>query len=374
MPRILCDAVPFCFGPTSKMISVAEHLKGENTQILLLASGTSKELGSKSKLFRVIDCNSERQAELEKHRELFKKADLFVTVMNPVSAKFAQKLKKPTIYIDSLFWMWDKIPNHLYDVDKYFIQNFYNSQKTLQKYTKIKNAEIVGPIIDDSKPIEKNKHEYIVVNFGGMESTLIKIGKNSSYPLTVGKIIEEVLTKANQKAYFCGNDKVLKKFLNTNSKNIIISGRNHKDFLELLRKSKLLITVPGLTTTFEAFYYETPVAFLPPQNYSQLLNLDIFRKKNLAKNSFQWSDIYPHIKIQPGENEKKSVEKVLKCIKKFESDKTAQKKFRNYLTNLIQLERSNSTIKQKQYLNSLGENSAKNIANYILEKCMGSGA
>jgi len=364
--KILCDAVPFCFGPVSKIISIAEHLHNASVQLTLLASGTSKELGGKSNLFSIVDCNSEILSDLEQNKKLFEEAGVFVTVMNPIAAKFALNLGKPVVYIDSLFWMWDSLPKEFAKIDKYFVQDLFDSKEALIKYPFLRNVEFVGPIIDDSLPIQKSKDDFVLVNFGGMESALIQIGKNSNYPFIVGKIIINALEKSGQKAFVCGNDKVLQKLLEKNPKNIKIGGKSHKEFLELLRKTKLLITTPGLTTSLEAFHYGAPIAFLPPENYSQFLNLKTFRQQGIADDSFHWMDIYSELDIVVGEDEVIGVSKVLSAIKRFEQDVGSKQKLGQFIDKLLSKEWV-GTDKQQGYFDSLGKSSSKRIADYIIK-------
>jgi len=366
--RVLCDAVPFCFGPISKMISVSKHLNDLGANLDLLAHGTSKELGEKAEIYNIVECNSEKLTDLKKYECFFENADVFVTVMNPVAAKFALEKNVPVVYIDSLFWMWDSVPKEFAGIDRYFVQNFFNSKSALNSYPFMKNVEFVGPIIDDSLQIEKKKEDFVLVNFGGMESALIQIGKNSNYPFVVGGLILDELERTGQKAFVCGNDKVLKKILKGRKpSNIIIGGRSHEEFLELLRRTKLLITTPGLTTTFEAFHYGAPVVFLPPENYSQFLNLKIFRQEGVAKHSFHWMDLEKGLDILPGEDEKLGVDKVLQCIKRFESNKTSQRKFKKFISGVLS-QKKLSTKEQRKYIDSLGRCSSKNIAKYIYKK------
>jgi len=351
------------------MVSVGKYLDINGAKLDLLASSTSLELGKKAGVFNIVKCNSEDVKDLKKVEPLFKKADVFVTVMNPVAAHFALKAGTPVVYIDSLFWMWDKVDKEFAGFDKYFVQNFFNSKEALAKYPHLKNVEFVGPIIDASfKKVEK-KEDFVLVNFGGMESALIQVGKNSNYPFIIGELVIKALEKSKQKAYICGNDKVLKKLVKGKKlKNIIIGGKSHEEFLDLLRKTKLLITTPGLTTTFEAFHYGAPAVFLPPENYSQFLNLKIFRQNKVADNSFHWMDIYPGLDIIPGEDEKEGVDKVLGCIKRFENSIADKEKFSNFIDGVLSFKNKVDSAKQSEYYSSLGENSSKKIADYIYKK------
>lgn len=355
------------------MISIANHLKSSGINLELLASETSKELGEKSKLFKIIDCNSEKNKELQEKASQFKKADVFVTIMNPTSAEFAQKQGTPVVYIDSLYWMWKEIPENLYYVEKYFIQNFDGVQENIKRIGKPENAQIVGPIIDDSIEVNENKEDFLVVNFGGMESSLIQIGKNSNYPFIIGKLVQEIISERKENAFFCGYNKIIKK-IHRKNQNIVFGGKEHKEFLETINKSRLLLTTPGLTTSFEAFYYKTPVAFLPPENYSQCLNLRTFRENQIAEFSIHWDDFYKNTQIGVNEDEKIGVDKVLNCIKDFENDTNLQREFKERTHQIIDAKTKvrETQKKQNQYLKNLGNNSAKKIAETIMQIAGGS--
>lgn len=369
---VLCDALPFCFGPVSKMASIARHLDGHGIRLPFLASGTSSDFANQTGLFDVVLCNSEKDSDLEKEKALFEEADVFLSIMNSKSAHFAQKCGVPVVYIDSLFWMWDKVPSHLYDVEKYFIQNFTGIESQLATVPKNFNYEVVGPIIDDSFPLVETREDSIVVSLGGMESSLIQVGVNSNYPFVVGGIVADVLSERKENVYFCGYNKIISQLaLSKKYLNIKFGQFEHAHFLSLLAKSKLAIITPGLTTAFEAFFYETPTIFLPPENYSQYLNLNTFRAASSAPLSFQWSDFYSEIDIGSREKEKVGIDKVLKYIRKFEGDRNMQRRFAERLHEMIDDDLSKIKRKQKKFINRMGANSAHHIADYILTEFCG---
>ncbi|MBA7592222.1 hypothetical protein ES708_34400 [subsurface metagenome] len=72
----------------------------------------------------------------------------------------------------------------------------------------------------------------------------------------------------------------------------IIQTCSHEEFLTLIKSTNLLMSVPGLTSTFEAFSLSIPTLFLPPMNYSQLLNLQKLKNSGVADYSINWHDLY----------------------------------------------------------------------------------
>ena len=193
---ILCDAKAFCFGPISKLLTVSEKLY-DKYRIVFLVSGTSKMLSEHTRADEIIECDTENENDLIIHEDLFKSADLFINIMNPISARFATDRKLPIVEIDSLFWMWESISEEILNSEIYFIQDFDGVAEQMKKFSgKIKNPILVGPIIKDvpSNVTKKNK---LLINLGGMESASIKVGVNTNYPYVIMKLINDILLRHN---------------------------------------------------------------------------------------------------------------------------------------------------------------------------------
>ncbi|MFA5763988.1 MAG: hypothetical protein WC915_04200 [archaeon] len=368
MHTILCDAVPFCFGPISKMLTISEQLSKKN-RVSMLVSGTSQNLANKSHIDSLVECNTEDINDLKKQEMRIKTSDLYINIMNPVSAKFVKQKNTPQVQVDSLFWMWETIPQEILESEIYFIQNFEGVEKQLTKYfDKIKNPQLVGPIVKDPQENIKRQNK-LLINFGGLESASIKIGKNSNYPFTIAKLLEKIETQLDFDEILCvGNGKIMSQLQEKNkSTKIKYDFLGHDEFIQELAMSKMLITSPGLTTSFEAFNSSTPTFFLPPQNYSQYWNLNGFKINGLAKESINW-DSYADLKIIENEEEISGINKVLQGIKRFETDTNQQLKLADYLVNATKSngqELKKVSIKQKKYFNKLGGNGTPKIIESI---------
>ena len=144
-------------------------------------------------------------------------------------------------------------------------------------------------------------------------------------------------------------------------------------FLEELASSKMLLTSPGLTTSFEAFSFEIPTFFLPPQNYSQYWNLSKFNKHGLVFKDTNWSSIFPDLKILQNEPEEDGVKKVLEAIHRFDNNQLAQKKISDSLAQILEVKESQKRAiqsKQKKYFEYIGGNGTKKISG-TLKKFLG---
>ena len=79
-----------------------------------------------------------------------------------------------TYYVDNLVWMWDKIPDKLNEVKKFFISETIPCKENYERVGKeIKSPVFVGPIrkLDNNNCITENK---LIINIGGAESFLLK--------------------------------------------------------------------------------------------------------------------------------------------------------------------------------------------------------
>ena len=144
----------------------------------------------------------------------------------------------------------------------------------------------------------------------------------------------------------------------------------HDEFLHQIAEAKLIISSPGLTTAFEVFNSETPIFFIPPQNYSQYWNLEGFISNDIAPGAINWNHLYPENNIIKNEEQKIGIEKVLQCTRNFENDKGAQLKIEQYINHIFSMneeELQKIGKQQKKYFNSLGSNGT----NIIIQKITG---
>lgn len=367
---ILCDAKAFCFGPISKLLTVSERLH-EKYNIIFLVSRTSKMLSIHAHADQIIECDTENIEELKDQAEVFKKADLFINIMNPISAKFAAEIGLPIVEIDSLFWMWENISEDLLNSKIYFIQDFEGVKEQLEKFSKkMFNPVLVGPIVKNV-PLGIERKNKLLVNLGGMESSIIKVGINTDYPFVIIKLLNDLLAKFNgfDEIVCAGNEDIINEMKKRMPNGPIeFKFFEHDEFLSQIAESKMIISTPGLTTAFEAFNSKTPIFFLPPQNYSQYWNLESFILKGVADGSINWNQLYPQCNIIKNEEQKVGIEKVLECTHAFESDKNACAVVTNYINMVISLDKktlNDVAVEQKNYFDSLGGNGTDVIVEKI---------
>ncbi len=369
---ILCDAKAFCFGPISKLLTISERLF-EKYRIVFLVSRTSKMLSAHACADEIVECDTENITDLLAHEALFKSADLFVNIMNPLSARFAAERGLPMVQIDSLFWMWEQIAEEILSSEIYFIQDFEGVAEQMKKFSgRIKNPVLVGPIIKEV-PNGVPKKNKLLINLGGMESASIKVGVNTEYPYVIMRLINDLLAKGHDFAEIvCAGNRDILEEMKRRTPNGAIHYQffEHNDFLRQIAESRLIISSPGLTTAFEVFNSGTPVFFIPPQNYSQYWNLDSFIKNGVAEEAINWNHLYSEVSILKNEEQKKGIEKVLQCTRQFEKDPKAWSKVEGGVKHFLTLptdELEGVGKRQKKYFETLGGNGTEVIVKGIID-------
>ena len=173
--KILVSAESFGYGPITTGLNIVKELKKYNdVKLDFIGSGIAMEQAKMSGYFEnYYLCDTYDFMSLKKSKSIFEKYHIFLSSENVNGAIFALKNGiKNTYYVDNLMWMWDKIPDGLLTVKKYFISEIIPSKENFNKIgKKILNPIFVGPVrkIEVKKYSTKNQ---IIINLGGAESFL----------------------------------------------------------------------------------------------------------------------------------------------------------------------------------------------------------
>lgn len=363
MANIIATAENYAFGPVSKLITVCERLLSKGHNITFIGEGTAYQLASKVKFNKIYKYDTDSKDFMQWGESILKEADVLLSSVDRSSVILAKKIKLPVIWLDMLFWWWDKLPEYLFDIDLYIQQNSIKNDLNMKKYkNKIDNMKIVGPIIDVSYKNLSIKKQLLVA-FGGTEAeSWYKIGKDSNYPYTISRmIIENVDTRKYKKVIFAGNEKIMadldKKYGNKKFQFKMLS---HDDWLREMASSQDLLVHPGLETVLETISYKRPAFFLPPDNSSAYVELDEFIHKGIAtkENSIHFADYFPH-KNFLGRDLRVIMEEFMKEMREFEVSKEILNdcaKRINFYINMSQKRKNAQILKQRKYMKDFGEN------------------
>ena len=362
MKTIVFTAQAFGFGPVSKMLAISENISG--IRKIFFGSGVSYDL-AKQHCFDSI--HYVEQNESSRIISILSQCDLFINVMDFSISALAKLAGCPYVLVDSLLWFWPDLPAGIREADIYFCQNFFESiEYKINKYG-LSNAHIIGPVI--SEDFRKNSRiNQVIVNFGGMENPYVTVGKNSNYPFIILKNILPVLKQEFSHILVTGREKILKicRTIFPESKTLKFKMLNQKQMLEELYQSKAMFTAPGIQSFYDAAD-KLPIFCLPPQNNSNLRNLQLLIRHGAIKNYFQWDDLLPENTLNSSSFDRQEMDIVLKMIRLFENEKTIQHLFKKKVTAFLtdKANWSNLIKAQKKSLENLGENGTKTIIKHI---------
>ena len=301
---------------------------------------------------------------------------------NPDFAKIIyENFGKKVIFIDPLYWMWDKDPMDVELCNKYYALNFPGVServaKTRQRLSDLDILRIVDAVRDNrtlSKVSTTKTKNLLLINFGGMQ---YPFGSNINLALTMTKIILEVVLSENiyNEIVICGGGEPIRQIsesLNQINKKVRvrISPQKPIEFLKLLASCRTLVTVPGMSIVYEALYLSKPTIFILPLNYSQHLQVTIYKKmlKNAAY--ITWNDLEGYQTLPPGLPEEEGVKLAVELGNKFYLDLHAQARFKDLITEIFTSDTITKGITLSEEFN-IGFDGAKQIAMEILNEISG---
>ncbi|GEM_PF-5838558 len=376
MSKIILTAENFAFGPISKLLFIADLLHKRNHSLHFVGYGTSLQLAKRFPFDEIHELDTDSESSQEALDRFISSADILVSSMDIRSIAAAQKLQKPAIWIDCLFWFWENIPEVTHNVDAYIRELTVNDSKNEHKFReKISNFYTVGPIIGQPKVSTRRKQA--LISFGGGEASYwYKVGKDTNYPFVMTSLLDTYVEWSYfEKVLLASNENIIKqlreKLPNTA---FTFTTLSQDDFVEELSRSEVLLTTAGLVTTQSAFQQRTPTLFLPSSNNSHYLLLEEFRRLQLAPASIQLSDFTNNEITIEGIPPHESMKAVMQSLRELENSEDLQKKVGEKINTLLK-NRGEWADKQilggGNYLTSLGGNGAEtavDIIETVLEK------
>ncbi|MCB0617892.1 MAG: hypothetical protein KDC32_11865 [Saprospiraceae bacterium] len=318
--HILFQAAPFCFGPIATTLNVVRELAGSGHHLTLIGEGPTHDLLDREDFeFDKLPASTVKPFS-EELEQLIREADLVVSNTDPPFAAACIRRGAKVVVIDTLFWMWDHIDPILLQSDSYIIQNFIGVEQQMARIGRPQNLLVVGPLTQkQEQPIPQGERDnFLLVSLGGCDCNLVA-KESDPYPEIICRLIECVLEQESLDIeVMLATGERSANALCAKTASVQIGTFSNKEHVDLIRRAKGVMLSPGLTGSMEVFEGGTPVFFLPPQNYSQVLQMKAFRRSEVAGHSFSWFDVYPELAPPPYLPEEEAVaivrDAIGKCI------------------------------------------------------------
>lgn len=371
--RILVTAEAFGYGPIATCLNVVKELnKFPDVKMTFLGTGIALEQAQMTNYFdTLLECKTFDYKALEGVKELFLNHDVVLSSENIPGAVFALKLGlKRVYYLDNLMWMWDKLHDGLENLKGYIISESISCEKNFRRIGgKIINPIFVGPIRDMNVRNYGKKEDKLIINVGGAEAFIIdqELVKKFYSKLINNILSSEKLINKFEKIIVCGGSGVINNLvLKDNDPKIIVKTLAHEEYLKELDTCSHCIMASGLGNFFETLWRDKEIMYLPPVNYSQLLQLDNYKEMSFGFKMVNWDKFDFFKEIPSLLNEEIGVNLVLENVTKYieESDQ------KTMLDNIDEFLNSNQEKYYKfrnEYANSLKKDAAKEVAKIIYE-------
>lgn len=275
-------AIPFGFGPVSALSSVVSmlpfNLQAKSTIIL---PHNLSGIVSYIKIASFLTATGSTNAYLN---NLGKETILINFGELKILQNFNLKCKQ--VFIDCVGWLTPKLlklqNEKLFWGNLIYLVEYFppTSEFSIPNF-----AKLVQPSLSPCYKKFNNSSEILISIGGGY------VPKRISQNNIIYKLANSIFDKISKKlpystVHLCGGSNL------TNCNNIrYLKLLTHEDHIKLIAKSKVVITVPGLYTVFEALKMKKPIVLLPPTNYTQVVQFNWYVENGFVPSNMNWTDM-----------------------------------------------------------------------------------
>ena len=265
--RLLVSSVDFGFGAAGKLLSILRHMT--DAELVVLGSELLRQVQETGGVLwgaRWVD----RLEDVD-----LRTIDAALVVLDPLLADRLTAAGTPVVYVDSLPHMWSDADPICERVFSYCAQRYkVGLTEPPQALAGVKAFKWVDPLAPISGTGGDRLPMTAVVNVGGVHSPFSVGNDRSPYVEVVVAPAVEALTRLGYTTVVTGNvDERTAEELRP--KDVGCGVVEHERFVNLLHRTDLLLTSPGMTTMMEAGRAGIDTVLLPPQNLSQIVNADV---------------------------------------------------------------------------------------------------
>lgn len=202
-----------------------------------------------------------------------------LVVLDPQAADRLESANIPTVYVDSIPYLWTPADHLPTDVTVYCAQRLGPLPAPAREaLLRVSNLTWIEAVVSQGKR-RRSSTGLAVVNLGGLHSPTHAAGNPDYLALVVPAALRALQDAGFDRIEVCGNlrDGDLRR--SSRATPLVTTGpRSHGEFTDLLAAAEVVVTSPGLTTLLEAGTLGVPTVCLPPQNLSQIFNGDRFAR------------------------------------------------------------------------------------------------
>lgn len=288
--RLLCDANPMAYGSSSAMLAILDHTPG--VHCALVGSLTSEVLGRDPAVHEVIaaDVKATRSVAAVLDARAF---DAALVVANRNNLELYRARGLPVFFVDVLFWYGASKAHAVWDFAvEAFVQEFPGVRERLVSMNMPRPPTVVGAII--RPPPTRPRSGRTLINLGGVRSLFISGAASQGYLSLVAELLAAVADDLppGPVTIACGMDAAerLRGRLPERFEPVAMPSAR---YLDALAGAELLVTAPGVNAVFEGLAASRAIAFLPPQNVSQMFQLAHYEDAGMVPRGINLREVVP---------------------------------------------------------------------------------
>lgn len=287
--RLLCDANPMAYGSSSVLLAILDHLDADVTALVRDVSG--ELLGADPAVTRTIAVDV-KDPDAVARAIATEGFDAALVISNLSNIEVYRQKRMPIFFVDILYWYGAHKEHLVWSIaERTYVQLFPGVRERIEHLPPGQRPTVVGPLIRDVPP-RSHAPQGTLVNLGGVRSRFIDPGHAPMFLACVARILRELepLLPAGPIVVAAGSDAcaVLAPLLPPRAHAVSLP---QSEYLRTLAGAELFLSAPGLNAIFEALHAGVPFAFLPPQNASQVLQLERYRAAGLVPPGLNLPDI-----------------------------------------------------------------------------------
>lgn len=313
----------FGFGPVSKAVSVARELRRQSpdSECHFFGSGVDLDFARASGVFHWTHHVDVDDPDTVRHLAVaLRECSGTFSVMNHLLID-AWPIENPPLYlVDSLTWMWPRPPASLEKVSRVFVQDYLLPNHRLVEWRDSSAVTVVSPIHEASRDDGLYPHHpstsLLLVNFSGCANPF---GAHDLYKRYVEVLSDAIVEEADgrfKSIVFCCNRRLAAHIEQRHRRRPEVSAGHlaPAEFRRLMTSAARLLTAPGITTTLEALAVGVPPGFLLPQNYSQALLSERYRRTLGDRSCMALSRFDEAFAVTPMLSEEEGMARVLNLL------------------------------------------------------------
>ncbi len=290
--RLLCDANPMAYGSSGALLAILDHVDAEAVAMVRPPTDEILSVDPAVRECLAVDVKDARSVAALLDARCF---DAALVVANRNNLDLYHERGLPTFFVDCLFWYGGEKEHPVWDsAAGAFVQDFPGVEARVAGLRASRRPTVVGAII--RAPSRSPERRGTFVNLGGVRSRFI----DDAGALPFLAVVREALTSASlleddgPVVVACGAAAASALSASLPPR-FLPASLSPWSCLRAMARAARVLTAPGLNAVCEALACDVPLAFLPPQNPSQVHQLAVYERAGLVGPGLNLDAIAPEV-------------------------------------------------------------------------------